>query len=132
MSDYTIVDVGDVPDPTGDYPGEMRMFTGPLGAEQVAFTYRRMPPNTGGMKGLRWGHSHKTQEEVYFVVSGTLCVKVGDEQFTLGPKQALRLSPDAVRAVWNDGETDVELIMCSVKVEDLAADAEIDRDFWQG
>ena len=132
MSDYTILRADEVPDPTGDYPGEMRMFTGPLGAEQVAFTYRRMPPNTGGMKGLRWGHSHETQEEVYFVVSGTLCVKVGDEQFELGPREALRLAPEAVRAVWNDGETDVELIMCSPKVEDLRADAKIDRDFWQG
>ena len=132
MSDYTIVTADEVPDPTGDYPGEMRMLTGALGTEQVAFTYRRMPPNTGGMKGLRWGHSHETQEEVYFVVSGTFCVKVGDEQFELGPKDVLRLAPEAVRAVWNDGETDVELIMCSPKVEDLRADAKIDRDFWQG
>lgn len=132
MSDYTVVSADEVPDPTGDYPGEMRMFTDPLGTEQVAFTYRRMPPRTGGMKGLRWGHSHKTQEEVYFVVSGTLRVKVGDEEFDLGPRQALRLAPEAVRAIWNDGDEDVELIMCSPRVEDLSADAEIDRDFWQG
>ena len=131
MSDFTIVKLEEVPDPSGDYPGEMRMFTGPLATEQVAFTYRRMPPQTGGMKGLRWGHSHKTQEEIYFVLSGTLHVKVADEEFDLGPGQALRLSPDCVRAVWNDGETDVELVMCSPKVEDLRAEAEIHQDFWQ-
>ena len=104
MSDFTIVKLEEVPDPSGDYPGEMRMFTGPLATEQVAFTYRRMPPQTGGMKGLRWGHSHKTQEEIYFVLSGTLHVKVADDEFDLGPGQALRLSPDCVRAVWNDGD----------------------------
>ena len=132
MSAYSIVKTDEVPDPSGDYPGEMRMFTGPLGCEQVAFTYRRMPPQTGGMKGLRWGHSHKTQEEIYFVLSGTLNVKIGDEEFELGPKEALRMSPDCVRAVWNDGDEDVELVMCSVKVEDLRAEAQIHQDFWQG
>ena len=132
MSDdgYSIANCDDVPDPTGEYPGEMRMFTNPLGSEQVALTYRRMPPRTGGMKGLRLGHSHKTQEEIYFVLSGTMRVKVGDEEFDLGPKQALRLSPDCVRAVWNDGPEDVELVMCSVRVEDLRAEARIHQDFW--
>jgi mannose-6-phosphate isomerase-like protein (cupin superfamily) len=130
MSAYTVVNVDEAPDPTGDYPGEMRMLTRPLAAEQMALTYRRMPPQTGGMKGLRWGHSHKTQEEIYFVLSGTLRVKVADEEFDLGPKQALRLSPDCVRAVWNDGDEDVELVMCSVKVEDLRSEAEIHQDFW--
>jgi mannose-6-phosphate isomerase-like protein (cupin superfamily) len=128
---YSVVGIDEVPDPTGDYPGEMRLFTHPLGTEQVAFTYRRMPPKTGGMKGLRWGHSHKTQEEIYFVLSGTMRVKVGDEEFDLGPKQALRLSPDSVRAVWNDGDEDVELVMCSVRVEDLRTEAQIHQDFWQ-
>jgi mannose-6-phosphate isomerase-like protein (cupin superfamily) len=126
---YTIVKVDEVPDPSGDYPGEMRMFTGPLGTEQMAFTYRRMPPRTGGMKGLRWGHSHKTQEEIYFVLSGTMHVRAGDDEFDLGPKEALRLSPGCVRAVWNDGDEDVELVMCSVKVEDLQAEAQIHQDY---
>ena len=132
MSDYTIVHAGEVPDPSGDYPGELLMFTRPLGAEQVAFTYRRMPPKTGGMKGLRWGHSHKTQEEIYFVVSGTLRVKVEGEELDIGPKTAIRFSPDCMRAVWNEGETDVELIMCSVTVEDLRTETEIDQEFWEG
>jgi mannose-6-phosphate isomerase-like protein (cupin superfamily) len=130
-ADYTIVGIDEVDDPSGDYPGELRMFTGPLATGQMAFTYRRMPPQTGGMRGLRWGHSHKTQEEIYFVLSGTLCVKVDEEQFEIGPKTAVRFSPEAVRAVWNDGEEDVELVMCSVRVEDLRAEAEVHRDFWQ-
>jgi mannose-6-phosphate isomerase-like protein (cupin superfamily) len=131
VSDYTIVHAGEVPDPSGDYPGELLMFTKPLGAEQVAFTYRRMPPKTGGMKGLRWGHSHKTQEEIYFVVAGTLRIKVDGEELDVGPKTAVRFSPSCVRAVWNEGDEDVELLMCSVTVEDLRAEAEIHQDFWQ-
>jgi hypothetical protein len=46
----------------GSYPGEFRMFTYEIDAEQVAFTYRLMPQHTGG-KGS-YGHKHKTQEEI--------------------------------------------------------------------
>ena len=59
MPGYTIKTLEDVPDVLGDYPGEMRMLTTGLGAEQVAFTYRRMPQHTGG-KGS-YGHNHKSQ-----------------------------------------------------------------------
>jgi mannose-6-phosphate isomerase-like protein (cupin superfamily) len=128
MSDYTVTTLEDVPDVLGDYPGEMRMFGEPLGSEQVAFTYRVMPPQTGG-KGS-YGHSHKTQEEIYFVASGTLQFKVGDEVFDVGPKTAVRMAPEAVRSVWNEGPDDVELILCSVKVDDVREDVEFHDDFW--
>jgi hypothetical protein len=65
MAGYTIRTLEEIPDVLGDYPGEMRMSAASdLGTEQVGFTWRRMPPLTGG-KGS-YGHRHKTQEEVYF------------------------------------------------------------------
>jgi uncharacterized cupin superfamily protein len=74
---YTIRAVGDVPDAfEGKYPGAMRLLGGPLASEQVTLTYREMPPQTGG-KGS-YGHRHKTQEEIYLVVSGLLEFKLGD------------------------------------------------------
>ena len=48
MSDYTIMTAAEVPDVLGDHPGEMRMLTGALHSEQVAFTVRRMLPQKGG------------------------------------------------------------------------------------
>lgn len=129
MSDnYTIRSCSDVPDVLGDYPGEMRMFAGPLGAEQIAFTYRRMPAKTGG-KGS-YGHSHKTQEEVYFVISGTLQFKLGDEVVDLEAGCAVRVAPEVVRSVWNEGPEDAELAICSVRVADPRADAELVDGFW--
>jgi mannose-6-phosphate isomerase-like protein (cupin superfamily) len=125
---YTIRRRSDVPDVLGDYPGEMRMFAEPLGAEQVAFTYRRMPAKTGG-KGS-YGHSHKTQEEVYFVISGTLQFKLGDEVIDLDAGSAVRVAPEVVRSVWNEGPEDAELAICSVCVADVGADAELVADFW--
>ena len=128
MSDYTIIAVGDVDDVLGDYPGEMRMLTEALGARQVALSYRRMPAQTGG-KGS-YGHSHRTQEEVYFVISGALQFKLGDDVVDVGPLTAVRVAPETVRSVWNEGPGDVELVICSVRLEDQAAEHEMHEGFW--
>jgi mannose-6-phosphate isomerase-like protein (cupin superfamily) len=117
-----------VPDVLGDYPGEMRFLAEPLGAEQVAFTYRRMPPGTGGKGG--YGHRHKTQEEIYFVVSGTLQFKLEDEVMELGAGTIVRVAPQVARSVWNEGPEDAVLIMCSPQSDDPMADVEQVADFW--
>ena len=62
----------------------MRSYTDAAGCEQVAFTWRLMPPDTGG-KGT-YGHRHKDQEEIYFVARGTVTFKVGDDVFEAGPQ----------------------------------------------
>jgi mannose-6-phosphate isomerase-like protein (cupin superfamily) len=125
---WSIVPASQVDDVLGDYPGEMRFFTGELGTDQVALTYRAMPPGTGS-KGS-YGHRHKTQEEIYFVVDGTLQFKLDDEIVDVGPKTAVRVAPATVRGVWNEGPDDAQLVICSVKVEDLRADGEIVEGFW--
>jgi mannose-6-phosphate isomerase-like protein (cupin superfamily) len=127
VDEYTIVRLQDVDDVLGDYPGEMRMLTAALDADQVAFTYRRMPQHTGG-KGS-YGHRHKTQEEVYFVASGTLQFKLGDDVHELGPGSAVRVAPETWRSVWNDEAEDAELIIVSPRVEQ-SDDAEYLENFW--
>ncbi len=127
MSAYTITAATDVPDVLGDYPGEMHMLTMGMDSEQVAFTYRRMPPQTGGKGG--YGHSHKTQEEVFLVISGTLQFKLGDEIVDVGPYTAVRIAPATVRSVWNEGPDDVELVMCSPK-GDTREDVVKHEGFW--
>jgi mannose-6-phosphate isomerase-like protein (cupin superfamily) len=128
MSDYTIVTTHDVADVLGDYPGEMRMFTEAVEAAQVAFTYRRMPAQTGG-KGS-YGHAHKTQEEVYFVISGTLQFKLGDEVVDVGPHTCVRVAPATVRSVWNEGPDDAEVVICSVRLADQDGEHELHEGFW--
>lgn len=118
----------DVPDVLGDYPGEMRFFAGPLECEQVAFTYRRMPARTGSRGS--YGHRHRTQEEVYFVIDGHLQFKLDDEIVEIGPRTAIRVAPQTVRGVWNEGPEDAHLVICSTKVEDLSAEGEKVPDFW--
>jgi mannose-6-phosphate isomerase-like protein (cupin superfamily) len=128
MADYTIVRLEDTPDVLGDYPGEMRMLTSALAAEQVAFTYRRMPQHTGG-KGS-YGHRHKTQEEIYFVASGKLQFKLGDDIVELERGAAVRVPPETWRSVWNDEPEDAELIIVSKRVEGSREDAEYLEGFW--
>jgi mannose-6-phosphate isomerase-like protein (cupin superfamily) len=130
MSAYTIVTRDEAPDFMAQYPGygEMRFFTAPLGADQVAFTFRTMPVGTGG-KGS-YGHRHKSQEEVYFVVSGRLKFKLGDEVVEVGPHTAVKVPADVYRSVHNEGPDEAELVICSVKVDDPEGEIETTPDFW--
>ena len=127
--DYTICEVGEAPDAfEGKYPGEMRFFAGPLAAQQVALSYRRMPPGTGG-KGS-YGHRHRTQEEIYLVLSGRLEFKLDDEVVELGPLTAVRVAPQTARSIWNAGPEEAVLMIASTRIEDPRGDVELVDDFW--
>src|SRR5947208_731080 len=128
MAQYAIKQLEEVPDVLGDYPGEMRMMTYSLGAEKAAFTWRRMPPKTGG-KGS-YGHRHREAEEIYFVVDGQLQFKIEDEILDVGPGTAVLIPPETVRSVWNDTDEDAILIITSNHVADPRSDAETVPDFW--
>jgi mannose-6-phosphate isomerase-like protein (cupin superfamily) len=129
MGGYTIRQLEQVEDAFGGaYPGSMRFLTDELGSEQIAFTHRVMPAKTGGKGG--YGHRHKTQEEIYFVISGTLEFKLGDEIVEVGSGTAVRVAPETVRSVWNEGPEDAELVICSVRLDDPRADGEIVEGFW--
>jgi mannose-6-phosphate isomerase-like protein (cupin superfamily) len=126
---YTLCRVDDVPDVFGGkYPGEMKPLTAPLATEQVAFTFRRMPQHSGG-KGS-YGHRHKTQEEVYFVVSGELQFKIEDEVIDVPAGTAVRVASGATRSVWNERPDDAELLIVSTRMENVREDIELVEDFW--
>ncbi len=129
MSGYTIKRLEEVDDVLGDYPGEMRMMTGPLQNEQVAITFRRMPQHTGG-KGS-YGHYHRTQEELYYVISGKLQFKLDDEVVELEGGTAVRVAPSTARSIWNDEPEDGHLLIVSTRLPDGAGeDAVIVENFW--
>jgi mannose-6-phosphate isomerase-like protein (cupin superfamily) len=130
VSEYQTVKLADVEDWLGDYPGEMHGITYAIGAEQAALTYRRMPQHTGS-KGS-YGHRHKTQEEIYFVISGRLQFKFGDEVVELGKHEAVRVPAQTWRGVWNAEPEDAELVIVSIRIEDPTGDTETIDDFWPG
>jgi mannose-6-phosphate isomerase-like protein (cupin superfamily) len=126
---YSLARLDDVPDVFGGkYPGEMKMLAGPLGTEQVAFTYRTMPQHSGGKGG--YGHRHKSQEELYFVLSGELQFKLDDEVIDVPAGTAVRIAPGTVRSVWNERPEEAALIIVSTRSEDPREDVELVEDFW--
>jgi mannose-6-phosphate isomerase-like protein (cupin superfamily) len=111
-----------------EYPGfgEMRWYSDALGTDQVSFSWRLMPAGTGGRGS--YGHRHPGQEEVYFVISGTLTFKVGDEVFEAGPQTAVRMTGEDFYSVHNDSDTNAELLIFSTRLEDPPAEKQ--DDFW--
>jgi mannose-6-phosphate isomerase-like protein (cupin superfamily) len=129
MAGYTVTKLDEIPDVSGDYPGEMRMSAaGDIGNEQVAFMWRRMPPETGG-KGS-YGHRHKEDEEIYFVLDGTVQFKLEEELLDLGPGSVVRCAPEVVRSVWNEGPDDVVMIVIGRRSNDPRDDVETVDGFW--
>jgi mannose-6-phosphate isomerase-like protein (cupin superfamily) len=128
-ANYSLCRLDEAPDIFGgQYPGEMKMLAGALDTEQVAFTYRTMPQHSGG-KGS-YGHRHKTQEEVYFVLSGELQFKLDDDVIDVPGGTAVRVAPGTVRSVWNERPEVAELIIVSTRSADPRADVELVEDFW--
>jgi uncharacterized cupin superfamily protein len=130
MSDYTVVRVQEVENMAEkfDMPWEMRFLKNPLGTEQVAVSWLRLPPGQG-QKGV-FGHRHKTQEEVYFVVRGKVKLKLDDDEIEVEGPAAVRIAPETARAVHNESGEDAELLLISNQVEDLREETEQLPGFW--
>jgi mannose-6-phosphate isomerase-like protein (cupin superfamily) len=125
---YTIAERAQALDFMADYPGfgEMRWYADALDAEQISFSWRLMPPQTGGRGS--YGHRHPGQEEIYFVISGALTFKVGDDVFEAGPQTAVRMSGEEFYSVHNDSDADAALLIFSTRLPE--AKTEKQDDFW--
>ena len=127
---YTVADRETAIDFMGDWPeyGEQRWYSDTLGTEQVSFSWRRMLPGTGGRGS--YGHRHPGQEEVYFVISGTVTFKVGDDVFEAGPQTAVRMTGEDFYSVHNDTDSEAELMILSTRLAEPPTEQQ--QDFWPG
>ena len=127
MSDYTIVNLKEVEDQAPNFglspELEARFARVALEAELVGLTYQRLAPNLR----IPFGHKHKTQEEVYLVISGSVRVKLGDDVKELGPWDAVRVSKETMRG-FEAGPEGVELI--AIGCPGGPGDAEVEQDWW--
>ncbi len=76
-----------------------------------------MPPRYDGFH-----HFHDTQDELYFVHSGTARVEVEDEERLLGPGGLLHVESTTPRKVSNGGDDDLVLLVVGGK------DGYVERD----
>jgi uncharacterized cupin superfamily protein len=128
MGGYSVTKREDAVDWMAQYPGfgEMRWYSEAAGCEQVSFSWRRMPPATGGRGS--YGHRHPGQEEIYFVISGNVTFKIGDDVFEAGPQTAVRMTGEEFYSVHNDTDAEAELLLFSTRRED--AKTEQQENFW--
>jgi mannose-6-phosphate isomerase-like protein (cupin superfamily) len=125
---YTVANREDAIDFMADYPeyGEQRWYTSAIAADQVSFSWRSMRPRTGGRGS--YGHRHPGQEEVYFVISGTVTFKIDDDVFEARPQTAVRVAGDAFRSVHNDTDDEAELLIFSPRLDEPPTEKQ--DDFW--
>jgi quercetin dioxygenase-like cupin family protein len=77
-----------------------------------------------------WGHSHRTIEEIYFVLDGEVRIKLNDEVETLRRYDAVWIPPATVRAVRNDTDEEAAFAMISMRVEDFRSESKPQAGFW--
>jgi mannose-6-phosphate isomerase-like protein (cupin superfamily) len=110
MSVYTIANLKEVEDQAPNFglsPNlEARFARVLLEAEMIGITYQRLAPNFR----IPWGHTHKTQEEVFVLVSGSARMKLQDEVKELKPWDAVRVHKDTMRGI-EAGPEGAELII---------------------
>ena len=106
---------------------EFRAATKALELEHSGLTYQRVPPNYR----FPYGHTHKTQEEVYVVVRGSGRMKVDDEIAELKEWDAVRVPPGAWRG-YEAGPQGLEMLV--IGAPSLGAsprdDVTGERDWW--
>jgi uncharacterized cupin superfamily protein len=73
---------------------EARMARVPLELEHSGISYQRLAPNFR----LPFGHRHKTQEEIYVLIKGSLRARLENEVVELKPFDALRVHKDTMRS----------------------------------
>jgi mannose-6-phosphate isomerase-like protein (cupin superfamily) len=85
---------------------QLRMAKDPLECNGCGLSYMKLGP------GWRapFGHTHKTQEEIYILVNGSARMKVEDEVIDLKPFTAVRVSPEAMRG-YEGGAEGAELLV---------------------
>jgi mannose-6-phosphate isomerase-like protein (cupin superfamily) len=103
---------------------EARMARVPLELEHSGISYQRLAPNFR----VPFAHRHKTQEEIYVVVSGSMRVKLEDEIVELKQWDAVRVPKETMRG-FEAGSEGVELIAVGAP-HTGPGDAEVEQEWW--
>ncbi len=106
---------------------DFRSATKGLGLERSALTYQRIPPDYR----FPYGHTHRTQEEIFLVVRGSGRMKLDDEIVEVSEWDAVRIPPGTWRG-YEAGPEGLELLV--IGAPNLGAnprdDVEGERDWW--
>jgi mannose-6-phosphate isomerase-like protein (cupin superfamily) len=128
MSDYTIVNIRESEDfaPKFGMPSELKAHfpKRELDCEIGAVGLERLAP------GFRhpFGHRHKTQEELYVVVSGSGRLKLDDEIVDVRQWDVIRVAPPVMRN-FEAGPDGIEVLAFGAPIAE-ENDGEIEMGWW--
>jgi quercetin dioxygenase-like cupin family protein len=95
-----------------------------LEAENLGARLWRLKPGQASTK-----HGHFDQEELYVVLEGTGRMRVGEEEpLTLEPLSAVLVSPEEVRQVFNDTESEALWLVVGAPRETVTSTLEMSEE----
>lgn len=129
MTAHTLTNLREVEDsaPTFGFAPDLqaRFAAGALGLRASGLSLQRLAANVQGP----FGHRHRTQEEVYIVLSGSGRARIDDDHVDLRPYDALRVDATAKRA-FEAGPEGLELLAFGAPaVDDLSQETEMLPEF---
>lgn len=103
---------------------QLRMAKDPLGCSHAGISYMKLGP------GYRapFGHTHKTQEEIYVLVSGSARMKLEDDVVDLEPLTAVRVARETMRG-YEGGPEGAELLVIGAP-KTGSGDATVEEAWW--
>src|SRR3954449_500580 len=127
LPDYTIVNLLELENQAveGGSTLDARFARSKIGSEHIGVSHFRYAP---GRRSAR-GHSHREQEEVYVVLSGSGSVKLDDERIDLRPWDVVRVAPETVRG-FEAGADGVELLAIGSDRPEGGDGVHADDDWW--
>jgi mannose-6-phosphate isomerase-like protein (cupin superfamily) len=102
--------------------GEARFARHDLQAAQTGVSHQRLHPG----KRQRFGHHHEQAEEIYVVLAGGGRVKLDEQIVEIGKLDAIRVSPETMRA-FEAGDDGLEILVFGPHFE---RDGEIVPGWW--
>jgi mannose-6-phosphate isomerase-like protein (cupin superfamily) len=126
MSGYTHRPLTDVEDSAPKFGlgeiQESRFAKDDLNAESVGLAYYRIRPDTR----QPFGHRHEQPEEVYVVLAGSGRMALDDEVIEVAPLDAIRVSPEVMRA-FEAGPDGLEILAFSTRYD---GDGDLAHGWW--
>ena len=101
---------------------EARFAKKDLDAEKTGVSHQRLKP---GQRNP-FGHKHEEAEEVYIVIAGHGRMKLGDEIIEVETLDAIRVSPEVIRA-FEAGDDGIEVLAVGARHD---GDGEVIPGWW--
>jgi mannose-6-phosphate isomerase-like protein (cupin superfamily) len=126
MADYTHMKLDDVKDSAQEFGmgeiQEARFAKDELDAAKTGVSHHRLKPG----KRQPFGHKHEDAEEVYVIISGSGRFKLDDDIVEVETLDAIRVSPEVVRA-WEAGPDGMEVLAMGARHD---GDGEVIQNWW--